>query len=95
MTKPSGRTMNRTMNRVTSRRSTFQPLPMTPYRGPLKKFVFLLPVCFVFGIVEASHPPDNMEWQYWNEFVVVHELAPRWQRESAIAEPGGRFLEPG
>ena len=53
---------------------------------PLKKCVFLSPVCFVFGIVEASHPPDNMEWQYWNEFVVVLDLALRWQRESAIEQ---------
>lgn len=34
----------------------------------------------------ASHPPDNTEWQYWNEFVFEHEFSARWSMELSLEQ---------
>lgn len=42
--------------------------------------------CAIPAISYASHPPDNKEWQYWNEFVFAHEFSERWNMEISLEQ---------
>lgn len=74
------------MNRVASRHSTFGLSSPVAGRGALSKLLLLLLAFLPAADSFASHPPDNTECQYWNEFVFEHEFAPRWSMELSLEQ---------
>ena len=55
-------------------------------RRHMKSTVALFLMQLVSAACYASHPPDNTEWQYWNEFVFEHEFTPRWSMELSLEQ---------